>query len=147
MDQAYDGKVGFHWDHLAGCFIVACVTVLAISFDHVVWLYDTALETERLQAALLRDDASFFGEVVGTAPPGQGLIAIFVVLGDNAIGRIISGEEITHGILRVMAAALVTIYCLSALVKYTRWSPPDAPWFYSISFTFLVVLGPFALLL
>lgn len=141
----YDSRAVFHWDHLAGSCVVACVTILAISFTHVVWLYDTALEAERLLYALLRDGASF-GEVMGTAPPGQGLIAVFVVLVDSAVGRMLPGVEMAHDILRVMSSAFATKICLSALINYSRSSWPDAKWA-SISFTLLVALGPFALLL
>jgi hypothetical protein len=143
---AYDDEVCFHWDHLAGCLIVACITVLAIVFDNVVWFYDTALETERLLTALLLDRAPF-AELFDTAPPGQVLIAFFVFVGDSAVDRVLPEAKITHGIMRVIAAAGVSYVCLSALIKESHWSSQNVPRFYSISFSFLVALGPFALVL
>lgn len=143
---AYADKAGFHWHHLAGILIVACVTVLAIVFEDVVSLYDTALESERLLVALLQNGAGL-EEVFSTAPWGQGLIAFVVLKSDGAVGGMLVDVEITHSALRVAAAAFATYACLRALALLTRLMTQDAPWFYSISFTLLVALGPFALLL
>ena len=142
----YDAEVGFHWDHLIGSLIAACTTFLAIVFHNVVWIYDIALETERLVAALLIDKAPLV-ELFDTAPPGQIVISFFVFLGDSLVGRLLPEAAITHDLIRVIAAAYATYACLSGLIRDSRWSSQDTSKFYSNSLTLLVVLGPFALLI
>ena len=142
----YNNNIGVHWEHLTGCIFVAGITVWAVFFDHIFWLYDNSLETERLLVALLLDRVSI-KELFETAPPGQVIISFFVVFGDRAVGILRLGTEITHDLMRVVAAGYVTFECLRALIDDTDWSPSEAPRFYSVFFTVLVALGPFALLL
>ena len=64
------GSFGVHWEHFAGCFYAAGITFFAIFFEQFFWIYDNALETERLLVALILDRVSF-RELFETAPPGQ----------------------------------------------------------------------------
>lgn len=142
----YHDGFGVAWEHFAGCVYVVGITTLAIFFEHFFWIYDNALETERLLVALIFDQVPF-RELFETAPPGQVLISFFVYFGDGMVALVKPDTEVTHNFLRLALSGYVTYECLRALIFDTDWDPSEASRAYSVFLTILLAMGPFALLI